>query len=354
MPNFKNIMDIYRTKIENALEKFFDAKIKEAGRYTPVAENTVQKLREYTLRKAKRLRPIFVIMGAKAFKDYSVAEENELIRLALAIEFMQSYMLIHDDIIDDSELRRGKPSFHMLYGGKEKEYGIKQAICAGDLADVFGVQSLLGSSIPDHVTVKVIRKLMDILTATVHGEMLDVSFEKRSIMDVTEQEIMKMLELKTAYYTVAGPLQLGALIAQLEESDKNYQALGEFGIKLGLAFQIQDDILGVFGTESELGKPVTSDLEEGKKTLLLKKTLAAIEQGEAKNFLLSSLGHHISPGDFSKIKQYMESVGAVQATRDYANGLIMEAKKILEPLPMKDDVKIFLLDVSHYLLNRDN
>jgi geranylgeranyl diphosphate synthase type I len=349
--SFSSEMGSYKLKIETALNNFFDKKAKETKNYSLVAEQIVEKLREYTMRKAKRLRPLLVIQGARAFKKLSKAEEEMLIRASIGIELAQSFLLIHDDIIDESELRRGKPTLHLTF--KDKNYGIKQSICAGDLAFVYSNQILSDLAYPENIQLRFMKRFQEIIETTCHGEMLDISFEKKVITETSEDLILKELKMKTAQYTVAGPLQLGAILAGIETTDKNYIAIGEFGKKLGLAFQIQDDILGVFGTEDKLGKPVTSDLEEGKMTLLLKRTIDNLEIGEEKNFILSSIGHHISKRDLEKIKQIIEKSGALEQTKEYANKLIEEAKFIIEPLPLEDNIKRFLKDLCDYLQKRD-
>ena len=351
--SFKSYMGRYRFRIEESLEEFFDSEIQKTLKISSVAEETFQKLREYTLRKAKRIRPILVVIGANAFKKFNREEEAEIIKAALSIELMQSFLLIHDDIIDKSDTRRGKPAFHKTY--KNKEYGINQGICSGDAACILGYKLISQTRLNDEIKIKLIEKMNDIVLKTIHGEMLDISFENRNITEISEDEIVKELSLKTSNYTIAGPLQLGALIAGLDNSKEDYNLLDAFGQKLGLAFQIHDDILGIFGTESDLGKPVTSDIEEGKKTVLIKRTLDNLDSGADKNTLLKLYGQKITKKvDYEKVKSIIEKSGGLDDTKKYAEALVKEAMDILGKINMNDSEKEFLASLCEYIIKRND
>ncbi len=244
--DINDIMTCYQTQVNKRLELFFDKKIEEASRISNYTREVAVNAKEYTLRGGKRLRPIFFIYGYKCFSDDNIEAITEA---SISIELMQSYLLIHDDIMDEDELRRGKPTFHIVYKdicerqfekNESLKFGENIALLAGDLLEAYGEEVLANSHFKDEYVKKALAKYAEIVKNVGYGQILDIISEKKGI--ITEDEILMIHKLKTATYTIEGPLHIGALLAGANDAD--LQILSNYGIPLGLAFQIQDDILG--------------------------------------------------------------------------------------------------------------
>jgi len=269
----------YQILIEREINSFFIKKEKEFSMHSIESKKLVSDMKEFTLRPGKRIRPILVLMGFKAVKGKI---DLKAVKAACALELLQSYLLIHDDVMDESPTRRGKTAFHKIYEQKMKKnkfikasrFGESTAIIAGDLMHSLAVEILLECGMEKEFLFKAVKKLMEINKLTAVGQQLDLMLESKK--SFTKKDVLKVQEYKTAKYTIEGPLQLGAILAGADENQ--LKQLSDYAVSIGIAFQIHDDILGVFGSK-ETGKSSSSDLIEGKKTLLV---LKALEKGNLK------------------------------------------------------------------------
>jgi len=202
------------------------------------------------LRGGKRLRPAFVYYGYKAFGG---TDEEGIIRAAISVELVHAGALVHDDIMDNSDLRRGKPTVHRVFGDRfaSSEIGRSVGIVAGDTILALSGKALSSINVPSE-RLAIARKFLDKMCGEINiGQYLDVL--GNLLPEVDEDWIMKVLEYKTARYTVEKPILIGAVLAG---ADLPFLSkLSEFGISVGIAFQIQDDILGMYGDEKKVGKP---------------------------------------------------------------------------------------------------
>lgn len=281
----------------------------------------------YHLPKAggKRLRPFLMINVCKALGG----NEEDALPPAVAIELIQAFSLIHDDIIDRDDLRRGVPTVH-------KKWGIPTAIVAGDLLHIKAYDIVTKAAMKNE---KVMLVLPDILNeineATIEicqGQELDEELEKNP--QPTEEEYFDMISRKTAALFKASTA-IGALVAG--SSPEAVESMRSFGHILGVSFQIIDDILGLTADEKELGKPVGSDIREGKRTLL---TIHALTKGspDEKKTILKALGNaKASPRDFSKAVRAVVSTGALDYSTKKARAYVEEARKALLSLPESDE-----------------
>ncbi|MDL2222962.1 polyprenyl synthetase family protein [Bacteroidales bacterium OttesenSCG-928-M11] len=217
--------------------------------------------------KGKKVRPALTLL------TYNLYKENikEALPMALAWEIFHNFTLMHDDVMDNADVRRGQPTVH-------KKWDENTAILSGDSMLILAYQYALKSPAKD------IRALLNLFSKTAmeicEGQQYDMEFEFRS--DVTEEEYLKMIRLKTAVM-LGGASQSGAMIA--EASEKDSQALYDFGINLGLAFQIQDDILDVYGNSSVFGKNIGGDILCGKKTYLLTSAMSLSDKNTRKELI---------------------------------------------------------------------
>lgn len=203
----------------------------------------------------KRLRPVMCLLACNLFRD----KIDDAVMPAVGIEVFHNFTLVHDDIIDRSEVRRGAPTVH-------SKFGTDQAILSGDVM-AFIASECIGQA-PEKVLAKALRLFNRTAIEVCSGQQLDIDYEKKGV--VSEKEYLRMIELKTAVL-IAASLKMGAIIAEAPEKDQDL--LYEFGRYLGLAFQIQDDVLDSYGDTRMFGKKTGSDIVANKKTYLLVKAL---------------------------------------------------------------------------------
>lgn len=211
----------------------------------------------------KRLRPALVLMSANLFSD----EVESALPAAYAVEIFHNFTLVHDDIMDEAPLRRGMPTIHT-------KYDTNVAILAGDAMLIYAYEYLLHA--PAAVLGKVIKAFNRFAIAVCEGQQYDVNFENRT--DVTIPEYIKMIELKTGAL-IAGALEIGAYMAGASDEDAYH--LSEFGRNIGIAFQLQDDILDTYGDPKKFGKKVGGDIAQNKKTYLVLKSLELADKNTA-------------------------------------------------------------------------
>lgn len=203
----------------------------------------------------KRLRPVMCLMACNLFND----KIDDAVMPAVGIEVFHNFTLVHDDIIDKADLRRGSPTVH-------SKWGSDQAVLSGDVM-AFVATECIGQA-PERVLARTLRLFNKTAIEVCTGQQLDIDYEKKGL--VTEGEYIRMIELKTAVL-IAASLKIGAIIGDASEKDQDL--LYEFGRSLGLAFQIQDDVLDTYGDTRMFGKKTGSDIVANKKTYLLVKAL---------------------------------------------------------------------------------
>ncbi len=284
----------------------------------------------------KHLRPILTLMSAEIFCcDYKKA-----LNAALSIEVFHNFSLIHDDIMDDAPLRRGKDTVH-------EKWDVNTGILSGDAMLIMAYQLFENY---DAETFQSLAKLFSKTALQVcEGQQYDIDFETRD--DVTIEDYLRMIELKTAVL-VGAAMQMGAIIANASEGDQN--KIYEFGKNLGIAFQLQDDYLDAFGDPITFGKQVGGDIIENKKTFLYLKTL---EFSNAEDRLQLEHLFGIDPSDASQkidtTKQLFISSGAAEATQDEIKKYTNQAFSVLEMLSISDEKKQVLQQFGEQLMNRD-
>lgn len=252
----------------------------------------------------KRLRPLVVLATARALGG--IDAEARAIPLASAVEIFHNFTLVHDDIMDNDDFRRGVPTVH-------KVYGVPLAITAGDLMFSLSFASILRSlekGLDEEYVIKAVQALTEASRKVAEGQGYDMLFEKS--WDVDSEDYLRMIYLKTGALVEASA-KLGAIAAKAK--DEVIETMGEYGRLVGLAFQIRDDILGVFGDPAKTGKPVYSDLRRGKKTILVLKAASSDER-------VKELLAEIFKGDSSeeKLKEAAEAIKGTGAL-DYAQSL---------------------------------
>lgn len=283
----------------------------------------------------KRLRPVLTLMAA----DFFGANPTKAMEAALAIEVFHTFSLVHDDIMDAAPLRRGKPTVH-------QKWNVNTGILSGDAMLIQAYQLF------EIYEPRVFKTLVKLLSKTAQqvceGQQYDIDFERRN--DVTIAEYLKMITYKTAVL-VAAALKMGAIIAQADQRDR--EAIYQFGKNLGLAFQLQDDYLDVFGTPEVFGKQVGGDIRENKKTFLL---LQAMALGSTAQREALTHWYSIQPDDFEAKREavttlFLES-GAVEETQKQIAGYTRQAFEALDTIPAADSKKLALKALGKSLMAR--
>jgi geranylgeranyl diphosphate synthase type II len=272
-------------------------------------------LRDYPERGGKMLRGTLLCYTGLAYG----AGLERLLPVAAALELFQNWALIHDDIEDASDERRGKPALHRLYG-------LPLALNAGDALHARMWAMLIEAEAPREV----LREFVRLVELTAQGQHLEMSWVERQRFDLTEADYLEMCGQKAAYYTAVAPLRLGALAAGAEPPALFEQA----GMKLGLGFQITDDVLNLVGEREKYGKEIAGDLWEGKRTLILLRFLRQAEPPErARAEALLRLPRERKPAsEVEWLHRRLLESGAVAYAQKVAEGMLGEGLEALRPV----------------------
>jgi geranylgeranyl diphosphate synthase type I len=290
----------------------------------------------------KMLRGVLVKLGYELLNG----EQTEaILQPAAAFEILHTSLLVHDDIIDHSPTRRGKTAMHIH---KNIHYGISQAICLGDLGISLAGKLLAESNFPPERKNRALRYFYEMVNTTILGEMMDVASAQETKR--SEEQILQIHKNKTANYTLIGPLTLGAILAgATEEYVKNIK---QFAQPLGIAYQIQDDILGIFGDEKTLGKSITSDIEENKNTLLIAYAIKHANK-QQKSVLANYWGKkNVTTEHYKKIKQVIIDTGSLAYSQNKIQSLTAQAKKIVPQLSKDKQKRKILTELADVLIAR--
>ena len=317
-------------------------------------------LEEFVLRGGKRLRPAFAYWGWRAVADRSnEAVDPSILRLFSALELLHACALVHDDVIDDSATRRGLPTVHRLFAqthrdrrwhGSANQFGMSAAILLGDLALVWADDIVASADLPADAQRRVQRVWADIRTEVLGGQYLDIVAESSGATTVASA--MTVNTYKTASYTVTRPLQLG--VAAAADRPDVQAIFHEVGTDLGVAFQLRDDVLGVFGDPAVTGKPSGDDLRSGKRTVLLAEAVELADKSDpaAAELLRSSIGTELSETQVREVRSVIESVGALAAVEDHIDVLTRRSLETLGAAPIDVQAKAGLSKLARLAANR--
>ncbi len=294
----------------------------------------------------KRVRAYLVQLGYELFGKDVKADKAFL--PSLSYELFQTGILAHDDIIDNSETRRFKPSMHMDLGGGHS--GISKSICAGDFGIIAAIEIIARSDFDEKTKLKAISHQNKIFISTIAGELRDIEFSGR--MDIQEQEILDMNYLKTAQYTVSGPLVLGAILAGADE--KSIQQTAKFGNLVGIAFQIRDDILGMFGDEKKVGKSVTADMCEGKQTVISAHFINNSSKKDRAAFYEIYGKEASGEKELLAVRELLIKNGSLEYAKSLCESMVHDASGILEQMDISSESKNKLLGLLDYMTKRVN
>lgn len=284
----------------------------------------------------KRLRPVLTLMATEVFD----VDCEKAIPAATAVEVFHNFSLIHDDIMDDAPLRRGNETVH-------EKWDLNTGILSGDAMLILAYQFF------ENYDPKVFRELAKLFSKTAlevcEGQQYDVDFETRD--NVTIPEYLKMIEYKTAVL-VGAAMKMGAIVA--ETSTENANAIYDFGLNLGIAFQLQDDYLDAFGDPETFGKQVGGDIIENKKTYLYLKALEFSKANEKEQLLhLFSIHPTDNTDKIESVKQIFTQTGADVATQKAIQDFTQKAFQTLDTMNISDDKKAVLRAFGNKLMSRN-
>jgi geranylgeranyl diphosphate synthase type I len=358
MQRAEDSLAAYRNQFGGFFNQYISAKTDALKDVEVLGEETGRLLKNFILDGGKRIRAAFTYYGYRA----AGGEGGESISFAsAAIEILHNFFLIHDDIVDKSDLRRGSPTIHARYKQIYKSKGLisnfnnreidlpaSMAIINGDICCALAYEALVESGFQPDRILQVLKIMYEIVKSTAVGELLDIV--KATSKKAVEEEVLKIHYLKTAKYTVEGPLRIGAILHGTTRDV--LESLSGYAIPVGTAFQIHDDMLGIFGTEEQVGKSVGSDIREGKQTLLTVKALENASPSQRKRLEYFIGNPDITGADMEEIKRIIKDTGALDYSQKKEISLSEEGKRALSGAPIREDVKDILLGTADLLIER--
>ena len=297
-------------------------------------------LERFSENAGKRHRPLICMLASRAVGGAFEAAKSP----AMAIELFQSAALIHDDIADNGQLRRGKPCLHITEGE-----GI--AINCGDLALTWVTSLILNdSSLVDGTKLRLLDELTAMTERTIEGQALDLGWVRDERFDISVEDYLRMADHKTAFYSGAVPLACGAIVGG--GSEEQIEALRTFGMRTGLAFQIQDDLLNLIGKEEARDKDFRTDITEGKRTLVAVHALASpVHHDELVSILSSGT---TDSAMLERAVDIFKQIGSIDFARSYAQALTEQAKAALEEIDLDAECRDLLLSMADFFVARLN
>jgi geranylgeranyl diphosphate synthase, type II len=301
---------------------------------------------EYPNRGGRALRPTLCMAAARAFGG----SLDDAVNSAAALEILHNAFLVHDDIEDFSEERRGQPTLHTIHG-------VPIAVNVGDAMAVLSLRPLMENCrhLGTRVGLRILEEAQLMARETVEGQAMELEWRRRNAIDLVEDDYLKMILKKTCWYSTIFPLRAGAIIGTRDDVDLS--AMARFGFFLGAAFQVEDDLLNLIGDPKRYGKEIDGDLWEGKRTLMLIRLLnemAPEERARLEAFLSRSRSEK-QPEDVRWLRRRLDAHGCLEYARKAAHGLAGAAQhefnKAFAEVPESRD-KDFIQGLAAWVLAR--
>ncbi|HET9516530.1 MAG TPA: polyprenyl synthetase family protein [Actinoplanes sp.] len=337
-----------RPRVDKALAAFLAAQRSRISAIDPALDDIADALEAFVLRGGKRLRPAFAYWG---FRGAGGVDGDTVVAAVSALELVQASALIHDDLMDRSDTRRGEPAVHRRFAarhadagwrGDAGQFGDSAAVLLGDLCLVWSDELLHSSGVGAPALARARSVFDEMRTEVTVGQYLDVLTQATG--DTSLARASKVATYKSAKYTVERPLLFGAALAGAPaEVSAAYSA---YGLPLGEAFQLRDDVLGVFGDPEQTGKPAGDDLREGKRTYLV---AAAFEAADAagRTEIDTRLGDpHLDGAGVASLRDIIRDTGALQRTESRIAALTAQALAALQAAPLDPDAAAVLRDLA--------
>lgn len=339
----ENLLEECKIIIENRINEILEGEIKRYKDNCFIKES-LEELKRLS-KGGKRVRGYLIKLGQMLFGK----DDDSYIDIAAAIEIFQTAILIHDDVIDEADKRRGLDTINAKYAG---HIGISKAICIGDLGFFISYNIINNANISDNLKIEIMKVYSKTLYNTVNGEIIDVELPLKSLeyhKKMDDKLIYDIYVNKTAWYTIIGPILIGASSANASSIDK--EKLMQMGENLGIAFQIKDDLLGLYSEDDSMGKTL-NDIKEGKQTIIYKYAIDHANKEEIE-IINKYYGNSCVTMDENKIiTDLFIKLGA----KENAEKLELEYTKkgidIINSMDVKN--KDLFMDFANYLLKRKN
>ena len=334
---FKKYLDERSSEIDAHLRTYF-----HSGSHPDMDLYLYDPLSKYSENGGKRHRPLITLLACSAVGG----DEKQALAAGAAIEHFHTAALIHDDIADDSQLRRGEPCMHITLGE-----GL--AINAGDLALSLVTGTVINDdSLPDDIKLRVLRELVDMTTRTIEGQAMDIGWAQNDRFDISVQDYLCMAQHKTAFYSGGVPLAIGAIIGG--GTEEQISALRAYGMSTGLAFQLQDDLLNLVGKKEAANKDYRSDITEGKRTMIAVHALANAPAAQRDELLQLLSSKETDPARLERAVQIMQDAGSIDYVRDYAIRLAHQGQDELKRVLPASISRKLLLSMGDFFVSRLN
>lgn len=354
MHKFKDVLESKKALVWPEIKNYLQLPLEFSGQrkipsqYKSLIDFHKKIVADYPQRQGKYIRPAFVLLICEAMGGSS----QKAVKTAAAMQVSEDWILNHDDIEDKSLYRRGKPTLHEIYG-------VPLAINAGD-----GLQTVMWRILWDNLgllgvekSLRIIKEFYEMITRTAFGQTVEMKWRKEAKVDLSEEDCLFIIDGKTVYYSIAGPMRLGAIIAGA--TNEQLESLYEFARPLGRCFQIKDDILDLTSDFAGLKKQQGNDIYEGKRTVILTHLLNSIK-GDKKKKLHAILKKSRQEKNAEEVKwiiKMMKKHGSIEYSRKKAEGLANKARIIfdqklgfLEKEPARSQLKSgidFILERDH-------
>lgn len=330
-----------KKQIDKSLKRFLD-KVKVDYKLHLVDPILYDSIREFCLRDGKRLRPILLALSYKGYRKNTARMSPSIYYASTCIELLHNFMLIHDDIIDRSDLRRGKPTLHRLLEKaakipEQERLGSNLSLVAGDIVYALAIDAFLSINEDLKRKERALKYFIQTAVFTAMGEFADTLHGVRKINKIKETDVFLNYTLKTARYTFDCPLVVGAILAGAD--NKDIQALSKLGLLIGQAFQIQDDMIGIFDTEKNIGKSILSDLAESKKTLLVCHAYHVLKGHQRQRFLKIFSKKTKTHADLVAVQHIFTQAGSLDYCLQQIRSRLKQSVKILNNLKMTPKYK---------------
>lgn len=339
----KDILNINKQKIDNRINEILDNEI-EKYKDNEFIKNSIEELKRLS-QGGKRVRGYLVKVGQMLFG----LDDDSFVDIAAALEIFQTAILIHDDIIDEADKRRGMETINAKYEG---HLGVAKGICIGDLGFFISYKIISELNVSNEVKEEIFKVYSKTLYNTVNGEIIDVELPFKDInfhKNMNDKIIYDIYINKTAWYTIIGPLLIGIACTDANTYDK--EKVIEAGVNLGIAFQIKDDLLGLYSDIISMGKTL-NDIKEGKQTIIYK---YAIDNASDEQLKIISKHYGTFNDDDSNNKiilELFEELGAKEYAEEKVEEYTNKAINIIDTMNIKN--KNLFIDFANYLLNRKN
>lgn len=330
-------------KISNRINDILDCEIEKYSD-NDFIRNSLEELKRLSIG-GKRVRGYLVKLGGILFG----LDDDSYIDIAAALEIFQTAILIHDDIIDEAEKRRGIDTINAKYSG---HLGISKAICIGDLGFFLSYKIISELNLSSNIKEEITKVYSKTLINTVNGEIIDVELPLNDLKyhkSMDEKIIYDIYVNKTAWYTIIGPILIGSTLANASSVDK--EKLKNIGLNLGIAFQIKDDLLGLYSDFGKLGKTL-NDIKEGKQTIIYKHAIDNAKEDEL-NIIRKYYGNNniTDEGNYKIIKLF-EEIGSKKYAEDLVEEYTNKAINLINEMDIQNKDKF--VSFANYLLKREN